>query len=94
MWVKLSQENIFPGLKMCDEISVTTEDPIFMRRKIALLKEWSDGASGRIKQIAHNVRSRIYHFALSSVLTSSARNNRRFYLGWRRGSQKWQKRLN
>jgi hypothetical protein len=70
MWVKLSQENIFPGLKMCDELSVTTQDPRLMMGKVAQLEEWSEGASRRIKQIAHEV-SPIYYFALSSVLISS-----------------------
>ncbi|KAF8803263.1 hypothetical protein BYT27DRAFT_7195858 [Phlegmacium glaucopus] len=59
MWVKLSQENIFPGLKMCDELSVTTQDPRLMMGKVAQLKEWSEGASRRIKQIAHEKQREI-----------------------------------
>ncbi|KAF8174179.1 hypothetical protein K438DRAFT_2023232 [Mycena galopus ATCC 62051] len=59
MWVKLSQENIFPGLKMCDEMSVTTQDRLLMNRKVEQLEEWSRGASECIKQIAHEKQQEI-----------------------------------
>jgi hypothetical protein len=57
LWVKLSQANIFPGLKLCDELSVTAQDPILMRRKVVQLEAWSQEASSRIEQIAREVSS-------------------------------------
>jgi hypothetical protein len=95
MWVKLSQANIFPGLKLCDELSVTVQDPISMRRKVAQLEAWSQEASSRIYQIAREVSTHTPLSSFNSICCTnffSARNNRRSYPGWKRGLKQWQRR--
>lgn len=51
MWVTLSKENVLPGLRMCDELSVTAneKDPGAMAGKVRQLTQWSQEASGRVK---------------------------------------------
>ncbi|TVY67615.1 hypothetical protein Focb16_v002486 [Fusarium oxysporum f. sp. cubense] len=61
MWVTLSKENVVPGLKMCDELSVTAneKDPGDMAAKLKKLSQWSQEASGRVKTIAGNKQREI-----------------------------------
>ncbi|KAL5589346.1 hypothetical protein FOVSG1_011213 [Fusarium oxysporum f. sp. vasinfectum] len=61
MWVTLSKENVLPGLKMCDELSVTAneQDPGAMAGKVKKLSQWSQEASGRVKTIAGNKQREI-----------------------------------
>jgi hypothetical protein len=83
MWVQLSKDNIFPGLKMCDELSVTSEDPAQMKRKVAELDMWSRDAAQRISQLAREVNI-TYHIVPPCVLTCCYRNRSRSIPGWRR----------
>ncbi|KAI1855398.1 hypothetical protein JX266_000263 [Neoarthrinium moseri] len=54
MWVTLSKDNVLPGLRMCDELSVTSDekDPGIMQKKIHVLTQWSSDATNRVQQIA------------------------------------------
>ncbi|KAI1869369.1 hypothetical protein JX265_006459 [Neoarthrinium moseri] len=54
MWVTLSKDNVLPGLRMCDELSVTSDekDPGIMQKKIHVLTQWSSDATTRVQQIA------------------------------------------
>ena len=61
MWVTLSQENIFPGLKLCDELSITAEDPVAMKRKAEAISAWSRGASNRIMELSRKVNCSFFH---------------------------------
>ncbi|KAJ4380921.1 hypothetical protein N0V85_008717 [Neurospora sp. IMI 360204] len=62
MWVQLSKDSIMPGLRMCDELSVTVDDKdgaAQMRRKIADLNQWSTDAVDRVKKIAQEKQQAI-----------------------------------
>lgn len=58
MWKELSEENIIPGLKMIDGLSVElTKDQ--MATKVAELSSWSQNASANIVSIASAKRKEI-----------------------------------
>ncbi|KAF9552933.1 hypothetical protein CPC08DRAFT_673678, partial [Agrocybe pediades] len=52
MWVQLSNENIMPGLKLCDDLSTTTQDSSQMKTKFAALDRWSREATERVRVLA------------------------------------------
>jgi hypothetical protein len=60
MWNQMSIENIFPGLKLVQELSVqdneTKDHAAILKSKCARLNTWTDGASKNIRGIASKVR--------------------------------------
>ncbi|CZT44825.1 uncharacterized protein RSE6_05064 [Rhynchosporium secalis] len=61
MWCELSMSSIMPGLKLCDEISVTADekDPGQMRKKVKNLEAWSKDASARVYKLAHEKQQQV-----------------------------------
>ncbi|KAI5920341.1 hypothetical protein F4810DRAFT_703039 [Camillea tinctor] len=61
MWVDLSKENVLPGLRLCDELSITADekDPGAMSKKVMALNQWSSEAAGRVRTIARQRQKEI-----------------------------------
>ena len=57
MWVELSISYVMPGLRLCEDISVTSneEDPEQMKKKIRDLDTWAKNASSEVAAIARQV---------------------------------------
>lgn len=61
MWVQLSRDSIMPGLKMCDELSVTVDNKdgsAEMRKKIADLNQWATDVD-QVQKIAQDKQREI-----------------------------------
>lgn len=62
MWVQLSKDSIMPGLRMCDELSVTVDDKdasAQMKKKIADLNNWANDAVDRVQKISQEKQQEI-----------------------------------
>ncbi|KAK3505269.1 hypothetical protein B0T13DRAFT_485904 [Neurospora crassa] len=62
MWVQLSKDSIMPGLKMCDELSVTLDDQdasAQMKKKIAVLNQWATDAVDQVQKLAQDKQREI-----------------------------------
>jgi len=62
MWVDLSKENVMPGLRLCDELSLTVEGPnadAELRKRVAMLDAWSREATGRVAKVAREKQAEI-----------------------------------
>ena len=55
MWIQLSIENIQPGMRLCDELSVMSQDSREIVGKMRTLGDWSKRASANIQRIAGEV---------------------------------------
>lgn len=70
MWVDLSRDNVMPGLKMCDELSVTVGegDAGQMKKRVAMLDKWSKEAADRVAQVARSKQEEILSGMESRIL--------------------------
>jgi len=62
MWMDLWKENVLPGLRLCDELSVTVEGPnagAEMKKRLASLEKWSGEAAARVAKVASEKRAEI-----------------------------------
>ncbi|KAI8623310.1 hypothetical protein F5Y19DRAFT_458989 [Xylariaceae sp. FL1651] len=61
MWIQLSAESVMPGLRLCDELSVTMDqtDSSSMKRKVMELEKWSVEASARVSKLASEKQAEI-----------------------------------
>jgi hypothetical protein len=61
MWCDLSRENVIPGLRLCDELSmsVDTNDPGQMKKRVAMLDRWSREAADRVSKVAREKQAEI-----------------------------------
>ena len=57
MWTQISSDYVMPGLRLCDDLSVTTDgkDPGQMQNKTKALESWSREASDAVAKIASEV---------------------------------------
>ncbi|KAL7619532.1 hypothetical protein AAE478_010072 [Parahypoxylon ruwenzoriense] len=61
MWNQLSAESVMPGLRLCDELSVTTSDNDVdtMKRKVMELEKWSTEASAHVSKLASEKQAEV-----------------------------------
>ena len=50
-WMELSQQSVFPGLMMCEELSYAAQegDPDTMASRLRKLSQWSENAANNVK---------------------------------------------
>ena len=62
MWMSLSQANIFPGVRMLEELSAERDEYVRQRR-VVQLQRWSKDASNQIFAVVQSV-SRVENCAV------------------------------
>lgn len=55
MWTRISIDSIQPGLRMCDELSVSSSDSRQITGLLKKLNQWSDYASENVRKIVGDV---------------------------------------
>lgn len=59
MWVRLSTQQVMPGIRIMDELSQQEPDLTKRQKKVAELQTWANGALDAVKQIAHDTQKQI-----------------------------------
>lgn len=59
MYIKISKDHIMPGLNLCDQLSMSTNDPNAMTQRMRMLDEFTDNAQADVRDLVRKEQESI-----------------------------------